>query len=175
MIALLRLNHRIKRDERATTHVMLSARAFLAEKAFYSGDKDSKMEEGVRKVAAEWGGNFGIEYTKSPKKVIEEWGKTGLIVHLTMYGIPLNEKIGEIRREEQEKGKDVLVVVGGAKVPFEFFQLSDFNVSVTLQPHSEIAALAVFLHELNEGRELAHAFGNAQKRIIPQEKGKKFE
>ena len=41
--------------------------------------------------------------------------------------------------------KPAVVVVGGTKVPSEVFHLSDYNISVGNQPHSEVAALAVFL------------------------------
>ncbi|NIS35916.1 MAG: tRNA (cytidine(56)-2'-O)-methyltransferase, partial [Actinobacteria bacterium] len=39
----------------------------------------------------------------------------------------------------------LLVVVGAAKVSFDVYEAADWNVAVTNQPHSEVAALAVFL------------------------------
>jgi tRNA (cytidine56-2'-O)-methyltransferase len=67
------------------------------------------------------------------------------------------------------------VVVGSQKVPKEFFSnnVSDFNVSIGNQPHSECAALAIFLDRFFEGKELAKSFKNAKIRIIPQKRGKK--
>ena len=61
-------------------------------------------------------------------------------------------------------------------MPGEFYseEVSDFNVSIGNQPHSECAALAVFLDRFCEGKELAKEFGNAKKRIIPQKRGKKI-
>ena len=59
-----------------------------------------------------------------------------------MYGEPWRDCIPKVPRE-----KEVIVVVGGTKVPAETFEIADFNVSVGNQPHSEVAALAVFLDE----------------------------
>ncbi len=44
MIIVLRLNHRIGRDPRISTHVALTSRAFLADKICYAGQKDSSLE-----------------------------------------------------------------------------------------------------------------------------------
>jgi tRNA (cytidine56-2'-O)-methyltransferase len=82
-----------------------------------------------------------------------------------MYGEPLAEKIPEIRRAAKKKG--LLVVIGAEKVPREVYALCDYNVSVGNQPHSEVAALAVFLHELSEGRELNKKFANARITVTP--------
>jgi tRNA (cytidine56-2'-O)-methyltransferase len=88
-----------------------------------------------------------------------------------MYGLPLKEVIPEIRGDPSDK----LVVVGGVKVPGEVYGLADWNVAVTSQPHSEVSALAVFLHELMEGRELDAVFEGARLRVVPQERGKRLE
>ena len=69
--------------------------------------------------------------------------------------------------------KDILIVVGSEKVPSEMYQLADFNVAVGNQPHSEVAALAVFLDWYFEGKELRKEFGNARLKIVPQKRGKK--
>jgi len=57
------------------------------------------------------------------------------------------------------------------KVPKEAFLLSDYNVAIGNQPHSEIAALAVFLDRYFEGKELEKDFKGKLK-IIPSTKGK---
>jgi len=49
-ITVLRLGHRPHRDKRASTHLMLAARAFGADNVFYSGIKDSRIEESIKKV-----------------------------------------------------------------------------------------------------------------------------
>ena len=96
----------------------------------------------------------------------------GVVVHLTMYGINLPRIIDEIR-EIWKQGRSLLVIVGGEKVPGEVYGLADYNIAVTNQPHSEIAALATFLDWLQEGRELEREFPNARLKIIPSLRGKK--
>jgi len=68
-----------------------------------------------------------------------------------------------------------MIFVGAEKVPGEVYKLSDWNVSVTNQPHSEIAALAVFMHELLKGKELGKKFRKAKVRILPTARGKKVQ
>jgi len=170
MLAVLRLGHRIERDKRLTTHVALVARAFGADKMFYAGDVDRSVELVVADVVKRWGGSFKVEYSSSWRKLMKSW--QGLKVHLTMYGLPLKDVIRQIRNSFKT-GVDLLVIVGGMKVPGEVFVLADYNVAVTSQPHSEAAALAVFLDWLHEGSEMEKQFENAMLQIIPSPKGKK--
>jgi tRNA (cytidine56-2'-O)-methyltransferase len=88
------------------------------------------------------------------------------VVHLTMYGSNLPDVIDEIRASE-----NILVVVGAEKVPAEMYDLADWNVAVGNQPHSEVAALAVFLDRLFQGRELCEEFAGGLK-IVPTPRGK---
>lgn len=172
MILVLRLGHRIPRDERITTHVGLVARAFGAEKIIYSGQKDGGMEESIGKIVEQWGGEFSVEYIKNGLKKVKEFKKQNyIIVHLTMYGIGVEEKIKEIKKKNNRK--NLVVIVGGAQVPPEFYQIADYNLSISNQPHSEVAALSVFLHELFEGKELDKKF-KGKKTILPSEKEKKI-
>ena len=60
-------------------------------------------------------------------------------------------------------------------MPPEIYALADSNIAVSSQPHSEVAALAVFLHEYFDGKELEKKFKNAKIRVVPQERGKKVE
>ena len=53
--------------------------------------------------------------------------------------------------------------------------MADWNVGVTSQPHSEVSALAVFLHELREGEELGVSFPGARRRVVPQARGKRVD
>jgi tRNA (cytidine56-2'-O)-methyltransferase len=76
--------------------------------------------------------------------------------------------------EIRDAGK-ILVVVGAEKVPGEVYGLSDWNISITSQPHSEIASLAVFLDRLFGGSELSAEFPGAKIRIVPCGKGKQTE
>ena len=68
------------------------------------------------------------------------------------------------------------MIVGSQKVPSEFYsaEVSDFNVAVGNQPHSECAALAIFLDRFFEGETLGKPFENAKLKIVPQERGKKI-
>src|SRR3989344_1068506 len=152
MIEVLRLDHRIHRDPRISTHIALISRAFGASKLYYSGDKDSDMEDTINKVTSEFGGPFEIEHVKDYFKLIKEKKK---IVHLTVYGLPVQNEIKKI-----QKFSDLLVIVGGSKVPPEVYNLSDFNISVTSQPHSELAALAIFLDKYFDSKELEKKFDN---------------
>ena len=76
-------------------------------------------------------------------------------------------------KEELRVGKDFLIVVGAEKVPRDVYELAHYNVAVGNQPHSEVAALAVFLDRLLDGKGLRKEFEGAKLRIVPQEKGKK--
>ncbi len=68
-----------------------------------------------------------------------------------------------------------MVIVGSRKVPGAFFseKVSDFNVAVGNQPHSECASLAIFLDHYFQGRELTQIFNNAKINIVPHARGKK--
>jgi len=171
MILVLRLGHRLPRDERMSTHICLVARAFGADSSVYSGQHDSSLEESVKKISGNWGGNFEISYEKNWKRVIQEYKKKEFtVVHLTMYGMPVSEKIERIRESE-----NILVIVGAEQVPPEVYEMADYNISVTNQPHSEVAALAVFLDRLNKGKELERKWDenfNGKIKIEPSEKGK---
>ena len=94
----------------------------------------------------------------------------GTVVHLTMYGLPLTSVETAIR----ESGK-LLIVVGAEKVPGEVYGLADYNVSVTGQPHSEIAGLAVFLDHMFCGAELDRPFSGGKIRVVPCSAGKMTE
>ena len=166
MITILRLGHRIFRDQRISSHVFLVARAFGAGKGIYSGQRDENMEDSVRKVSGQWGGSFDVRHSRDWKRDMKEF--SGTKVHLTVYGIPFQKKMGEIRKK-----KNIMLIVGGEKVPPEVYQDADYNLSVTGQPHSEVAGLALFLDYYFRGKELDREFRNAKVKVVPQERGKK--
>ena len=169
-IRVLRVGHRYVRDYRTLTHLCLVARAFGAE-AIHLEELDDGLVEGVKEVNEAWGGDFEVVRAPSWKKVVKDAKAEGrLVVHLTMYGIPVQDRVKELLPH----GK-FLIVVGGPKVPGEVYQLADHNVAVTSQPHSEVAALAVMLHELQGGEELKKEFGHSKMKIIPSEKGKRVD
>jgi tRNA (cytidine56-2'-O)-methyltransferase len=154
-IEVLRLGHRLPRDERISTHVALVARAFGASSVVYSGQSDKGLEESVERICLNWGsktpsGPFSISYQKSFLSHIKKRKLEGFcVIHLTMYGMSLPEKLNEIKQSSK-----ILIIVGSEQVPGEVYQLADFNISITNQPHSEVAALAITLDRLVNGNEL---------------------
>jgi tRNA (cytidine56-2'-O)-methyltransferase len=175
-IIVLRWGHRPQRDVRLTTHVALTARALGAAGFILSDVVDNKIRGTVEKVNGRWGGSFSFEMGTKWKTVIKDWRiKAGLVVHLTAYGE--NVQTSNILERIWSTKKDVLVLVGSQKVPREFYspEVSDFNVAVGNQPHSECAALAIFLDRFFKGEALGKMFENAKMKIIPQERGKKVE
>ena len=165
MITVLRLGHRRGRDDRISTHVGLTARQWGADRIVYSGEKDTSILESQRDIIDRWGGDVEIEYTENWKKVIRDF--EGLSVHLTMYGEKINEKI-EGLKDEFEETRDLLVVVGAEKVPRWVYTRVDYNISVGNQPHSEIAALAVFMDRI-QGGEIKEDFEGAEIEVEPSE------
>lgn len=171
MLAVLRLGHRLGRDQRISTHCGLVSRALGADQIIYTGEQDAEVVKSIEDLGARWGGSFSARYEKDWKKVIRDYKqKKYSIVHLTIYGMPIQEKIKALRKKT-----NVLVVIGGEKVPPEIYALADSNIAVSSQPHSEVAALAIFLHEYFDGKELEKKFGKSKIRVIPQERGKKIE
>jgi len=169
-VAVLRIGHRLVRDDRTTTHAILVSRAF-GSTAMYMTDVDEEIKNTVNKVNNSWGGinEFNLKIIDNWKSLIIEWKKTeGKVIHLTMYGLQINEVIEEVKSLEQK----ILVIIGAEKVPKEVYFLADYNISIGNQPHSEIAALAIFLDRLFEGKQFDKGFSDGKMKIIPAEKGK---
>jgi len=170
-LVVLRLGHRIHRDERVTTHVCLTARAFGCDGVIISGQPDEGVKRSVEDVVRRFGGKFFVEIRQDWMRVIKEWLELGGdVVHLTMYGLRLPEVIEEIRSSNRDK----LIIVGSEKVPSEVYRMATWNVSVTNQPISEVAALAVFLDWLQQHREFYMEFENAKIKVIPSAREKKI-
>jgi len=167
-VYVLRLGHRIDRDKRVGMHVFLTARALSASGVIYSGEKDGDLEKSTQAVVSRWGGPFEVTYEENWRRLVKNWKKKGVVCHLTMYGIDVDDCLDKI-----PKNKRLLVVVGSQKVPGEVFQLADFNIAIGSQPHSEVAALAIFLDRLFEGKGLKREFKDAKIKVAPQERGKK--
>ena len=175
-VVVLRWGHRPQRDVRLTTHVALTSRALCASGFILSDVKDPNIERTVKRISAHWGGKFQFEMGIPWKKTAYQWRQNGgVIVHLTAYGE--NIQTSEVLNRIKSANRDVLVVVGSQKVPGEFYSsdVSDFNVSVGNQPHSECSALAIFLDRYFEGKELAADFEGAKIRIIPKMRGKEIK
>ncbi len=163
MITVLRIGHRPARDKRVTTHVALAARAFGAERVLVD-TKDSALEKTVRDVVRRFGGAFEIETGVTWRRALAEF--PGTKVHLTMYGLALEEVLPKIPAEG-----DLMLIVGAEKVPADVYRLADWNVAVGNQPHSEVAAVAVFLDRYLAGEGLRHEF-RGRLRIRPSPHGK---
>jgi tRNA (cytidine56-2'-O)-methyltransferase len=171
-ISVIRLSERGYRDLRITTHCCLVTRAFGGKEIFLDETCDPHIARTVDSISKEFGGDFHVKYEKNVLKKINQLQKEGkVVVHLTMYGEKPTPKILQKIRHE----KKVTIVIGSEKVPGEVYQTADYNISITRQPHSEVAALAVMMHMINEGKEEELEFDHAKKRVIPEKKGKRVE
>jgi tRNA (cytidine56-2'-O)-methyltransferase len=167
-VSVLRIGHRLMRDDRVTTHAALVARAFGADMIYMTGI-DQSVNETVASVSKRWGGKFKVEVIQDWKSLAKAWRKEGgKVAHLTMYGINIDDITERLRKESK-----VLVIIGAEKVPREVFELADYNIAISNQPHSEIAALAIFLDRTFRGKQFKKGFAGAKLRIEPTGKGKK--
>ena len=150
------------RDQRVTTHVALTARALGAD-AVWVSTEDPGLERTIRSVVERFGGKFKIKTGVDWRRAIKAW--KGEVVHLTMYGERLSKALTTV------KAKDLMVVVGAEKVPREVYDLAHRNISVGNQPHSEVAALAVFLDRYTKGAALDRSF-RGKLTVVPNPRGK---
>ena len=84
-----------------------------------------------------------------------------------MYGEPWRESIKSISHE-----KPIIIVVGGTKVSGQVYDLADHNISIGNQPHSEVAALAIFLESWFGPIDEYSRFTSPELRVIPSAVGK---
>jgi len=170
-ISVLRIGHRLVRDDRVTTHVALVARAFGADAIYMTGILDGSIDDTIAKVSQRWGGRFRVEVVQDWKSLVRAWKKEGgKVAHLTMYGINIDDMTERLRKESK-----ILVIVGAEKVPQEVYGLADYNIAIGNQPHSEISALAIFLDRIFTGKQFKNMFPNANLKIVPTEKGKRVQ
>ncbi|WP_277555609.1 tRNA (cytidine(56)-2'-O)-methyltransferase [Halobaculum limi] len=169
-VVVLRYGHRPGRDDRMTTHVGLTARALGADRVILP-DNAGQSAETIRDITDRFGGPFAVELRDDQRAFTRNW--EGTVVHLTMYGERVQDVEADVRADSVDADTPLLVVVGGEKVPFDFYEEADYNVGVTNQPHSEVAGLAVFLDRLFEGSELEREWEDADRVVLPQETGKK--
>lgn len=165
-VTVLRLGHRPHRDQRLSTHVCLTARAFGARRVVFPS-LDSKVEETVMDVVDRFGGPFELVEDPEWRPLIR--GFEGTSLHLTMYGEKHLDVVDRVRGEDP-----LLLVVGGGKVPREVYNMVDANVAVGNQPHSEAAALGVWLFEVAGEDALFGDREGAQVRIEPTARGKRI-
>jgi tRNA (cytidine56-2'-O)-methyltransferase len=126
---------------------------------------DPDLAERIRAVVGRWGGDFDIRPASDWRSVIRSFD--GPVVHLTMYGLPLDRVEHRLARARR-----LLLVVGGAKVPPDLYSLATHNVAVGHQPHSEVAAVAVTLARLR-GLPPPGAWTHARQSVVPRSRGKK--
>ncbi|MFO7618885.1 MAG: tRNA (cytidine(56)-2'-O)-methyltransferase [Thermoplasmata archaeon] len=162
MITVLRIGHRPERDKRITTHVALVARAFGADSILVD-TRDPDLERNFSSTCERWGGNVAIRTGIKWKDELRKFN--GKIIHLTMYGETLNKAMAQVSEKD-----DIMIVVGAEKVPREVYDMAAINVSIGNQPHSEVAALAIFLWEFHDGA--MPKFPDGKMKIIPNPKGK---
>lgn len=169
---VLRVNHRPERDKRLTTHLGLTARAFGAQGFWITGLRDPEIIRTLQQVCSQWGHRaFITQQKKSWRECVRTWkNRDGEVIHLTMYGLHVDELIPRIRTSARDK----LVVVGGPKVPGEIYALADYNVAIGHQPHSEVAALAIFLDRLYQGSSLHVVPEDAELIVEPTAHGKRL-
>jgi tRNA (cytidine56-2'-O)-methyltransferase len=146
----------------------MTARQFGADRIIYSGEEDSNMMESLEDVCDRWGGFFEVEYREDYRRVIKEF--EGTTVHLTMYGLPFQDHVEEVKGSEE----DLLLVAGSQKVPRDIYDLVDHNLAVGNQPHSEVTAVGVFLYELHDGA-IKEEFPGAAIDVVPTDGKKKLE
>ncbi len=167
-VTVVRLGHRPQRDKRITSHLGLTARAMGASHFILCGEADDKVLETMTDVSTTFGGDFTAEYAKGALRTIKRMKADGVtIVHLTMYGEPHPKVAAALQQTER-----VAIVVGGAKVPGEIYKLADYNVAVGHQPHSEVAALALFMDGLMGGVAGPERFPGARLEVHPHPSGK---
>ncbi len=175
-IVVFRYGHRLERDKRTTTHCALVARVLGAKEIIYTGEEDPSVEDSVLEINKKWGSNFKISFVKDWENELKKLKKKFTIIHLTMYGLDLNDFLEEFKKQKTKLKKDIIIVIGSQKVPTEVYQLADYNVSVTNQPHSEIAALTILLDRLNPNALTKdfqdNNFKKAKIKITPCNKGK---
>ncbi|MEM2769224.1 MAG: hypothetical protein QXQ15_02095, partial [Candidatus Anstonellales archaeon] len=98
-------------------------------------------------------------------KTLRNYKESGyVLIHLTMYGIPVEERIQTLKSLDK-----MVIIIGGSRVPREIYTISDYNIAIGNQPHSEVAALGIMLHILGKRAE----FKNPKLIIIPSENGKR--
>jgi len=167
-IRVLRVGQRYVRDDRTLTHLCLVSRALGAE-TIYLEDAEKDVTATLVEVNRTWGGDFKAVLGVSWRKMLQEAKKEGRsVVHLTMYGLPIQEVLPRLRELDK-----ILLVIGGPKVPGRVYHEADYNIAVTSQPHSEVAALAIALHEIQSGEELKRTFQKSKLRILPTARGKR--
>lgn len=150
-------------------YLALTARALGASAITITGRKDRKILKHISSTNRKWGGRFSVSFTNDYRKILKGSNRYKK-VYLTRYGLPLN-KFSYVLRTY----KNILLIVTLRENPGTIHNLSDFNISISDQPHSASASVAIFLHDFFGGRELAMHFENAKYKVVPKERGVDIE
>ncbi|MEF8779618.1 MAG: tRNA (cytidine(56)-2'-O)-methyltransferase [Haloferacaceae archaeon] len=102
-VVVLRYGHRPGRDDRMTTHVGLTARALGADGVLFPTNA-GQSKETVDGVTERFGGPFVAELRGEQRAAVRDW--QGIVVHLTMYGEPVQDVEDEIRRHHRGDGDE---------------------------------------------------------------------
>ena len=146
--------------------ICLTARALGASEIMFTRGKEARIARYMNSLEREWGGTFKVSFNIDYRKAMAE-ANNYMKVYLTRYGVPLNKLIYQIKTY-----KNIMLIVSSIKASsLSMHRIADFNASVTDQPHCSAAAIAIFLHEFYEGRELAVHFENSKYKVIPKEHG----
>jgi tRNA (cytidine56-2'-O)-methyltransferase len=128
---------------------------------------DDDVADTVEDVNERFGGDFTVEEEASWRPLIRDF--EGPSLHLTMYGQRHDEVLDAV-----DEPTEVLLIVGSQKVPSDVYDLATHNVAVGNQPHSEVAAIATILCDLQgskqlyadrEGADLVIEPSNGEKRV----------
>lgn len=158
-----------KEPYQSNSELCLVARAFGAAGVTFSSRKDQRLIKYMQQTNNKWGGSFAVDFESNYMKMLGQESSYKK-VYLTRYGVPLQDIIGTLRTY-----KNLLLIVTEKETFDPAYARSDFNVSITDQPHSSTSAIAVFLHEFYSGRELAMHFENARYKVVPSEQGAHVE
>lgn len=141
----------------------LTARAFGAAEIIFIGKEDKQLLRYISNLNKKWGGAFKLKFARSYKDVLKAASKYTK-VYLTRFGMPLQSKSYILKTY-----KNMVLIVSTNDVSKQLHQIADYNISISTQPHCGAAAIAIFLHEFYNGRELAMHFENAKLKLVPSE------
>ena len=149
--------------------VALTARAFGASEliATQKEQKDKLyITKYFKEINDDWGSSFKVSFDSNWKKLILERNNNYKTIYLTKYGSSIKKSEYAISTY-----KNIMLIVSTTDNIKELYDMADFNISLTTQPHTIISSIAVFLNMYYKGRELAMHFENAKYKIIPENHG----
>jgi len=143
--------------------MIMTARAFGASSLILTDKRNERLARYAKGLCNKWGGVFDVYFTNDWRRVLKE-KRNYKSVYLTRFGMPINSKLSMIKTY-----KNLIVIVTMNETYKPIFERSDFNVSITPQPHTNASAIATFLYTFYTGRELALRFKNAKLKVAPSE------